>query len=147
MKHMCCLLCVLVFIMHCYGCVFTQTTDFYYNPQEISSVEIVVFGDPIPGELGLEESLISRVAEIPAFLEKMNAIERRTNWGEPITIKPGDIAIKIIYLNGEYDLVTWDAQVKCRKEMNHTGYSVFNQQKFIALINEYIDSKSIPETN
>lgn len=137
MKNFRVLLMILGIISNICGCKSLTGPEFYYDPNTIASVEIVLLGESVPESLTFEETVLSKIDNVAEFLSRINTVERRPNWGEPICITEGDVAVKIVYSSGEYDLLTYDAQVLYRDGQNRTGYTIFDQAKFDALIAEY----------
>lgn len=107
MKNFRVLLMILGIISNICGCKSLTGPEFYYDLNTIASVEIVLLGEPVPESLTFEETVLSKIDNVAEFLSRINTVERRTNWGEPICITEGDVAVKIVYSSGEYDLLTY----------------------------------------
>ena len=60
-------------------------------------------------------------------------------------LKTGDVVIKIVYDNGDFDLIDRAAQLKYRagrKKFVNYGYTAFEKEGFKALMGQYLEAKT-----
>ena len=127
--------------LFCSGCaLFTQ--KFHCNPSDVESITIVALseGADEKGNFVFREDLVYEVEDTSAFITELNNIECHINGGDPVSMEPDSIAIKITYKNGDRDLLTHDAQRLYRQDTGYDseGFWRFDKASFEALITQYI---------
>ncbi|MBQ4284167.1 MAG: hypothetical protein IJB96_09600 [Lachnospira sp.] len=61
-----------------------------------------------------EQIVICTVEDSKAFMQELNELNCYLVLGDPIGIESKQTAIKIIYSDGEYDLITYNGRATCR---------------------------------
>ena len=126
------------------ACRHKNTYDFLNSTDDIVSVSIVNLS--FDENRALVETEVKEVADINRFLNEFCNLDCYTYFGDPIAATPEgteDTVIKIIYDNGEYELINWKGQSKCTSERGldyYAGYRVFDEQPFEALIKKLLES-------
>ena len=114
---------------------------FLDSSSEIEKIEIVeVTGNYIGGQD--EQIFICSVEEKEALLKDLKELKCSRILGDPTCIQPGDKVVKIIYKNGEYELIGYYGQAKYTKErgyQKHKGRRSFQENDFEAFVMKYID--------
>lgn len=120
------------------SCRHKNTYDFS-NPIE-HIVAVVVVNLSFDEAKMLVETEVKQVTDIDGFLNAFCALDCYTWFGDPIPATPEgveDTVIKIVYKNGEYELVNWNGQSKSATEKGlvyYAGFRVFDEQQFESLI-------------
>ena len=90
------------------------------------------------------EEKVQQVEDQKAFIADFRDVNCFTYYGDPTGVTPEgveDTVIKILYKNDEYELINWKGQAEYTSEKGfryYAGYSVFDEQAFEALIEEYL---------
>lgn len=130
---------VLFFII--FNLVVPANYKFLHNSSEIERIEIVeVTGKYIDGQD--EQVFICSVEDKEALLKDLKELKCSRILGDTTCIQPGDKVVKIIYKNGEYELIGYYGQAKYTKErgyQKHKGRRSFQENDFEAFVMKYID--------
>lgn len=112
--------------------IFMNETD------AISYAAIVMIGFDSKGEL--QQTEISRMNDINLFMEDFKAVNCYTYYGDPLGIteeQTGTKVVKVVYSNGEYELINWNGQARYSLSSGfryYAGYHVFDEVQFLNLI-------------
>ena len=91
----------------------------------------------------LIENELSVIDDRQEFINSFRKIDCYVFFGDPLGVTPTGVeakVIKIAYESGEYELINWQGQAKYTAERGfqyYAGYSVFDQEQFEHLINDY----------
>ena len=126
------------------GCKKEVSYNFIQDQSEIDTIEIIEVGEP--DLQGVNEQIsICTIEDTTSFMGKFNQMKCYDHYGDPIGVLPDTIAIKILYSNGEYELITPIGQArytKKRQYKNYVGYRSFDNEEFNGLVSQYIDQNS-----
>lgn len=81
------------------------------------------------------------------FIKDFKKVDCYTYFGDPTGVTPeGDstTVIKITYKNNDYELINWNGQAEYTLERGfnyYAGFSVFDEEQFNALLNQYLSQK------
>lgn len=135
---------IIVLIILSAGCHIQY--DFLQSTAEIASVEIVEIGtisgwDEQKQTCLIDQSVIGRVQDIPSFLEEFCAVQCTLIFSDPKGVEEGDVAVKVTYANGDYELIGRGGQAKYKSgELGYgLGYRCFDEEQFHTCIAKYID--------
>lgn len=134
---------VLICITFCVSCRHREVYNFLNSFDKISSISIVRVSFDTNDELREEELL--KVENAHTFIKDFETIDCYKYFGDPRGLLNGvdnDEVIKIDYQNGEYELINWFGQSEytiSRGFSYYAGYSVFDEEQFNSLIDEYLD--------
>ena len=134
------------------GFVFDAITktefNFLHETSEIESIQIVIIGEITqttdtssenPTEVYTPKfDVIFNVREIESFIDDFSKIDCRRSF-PPDSPVLGDTGIKIIYENGDYDIICCNAQGEYRDGFYYadSGTVYFDETQFNELINSY----------
>lgn len=138
------LICVLtfLFIIPLFACAVPESNTFRDKLDEIESISIVEVG-----EFDHENSLyfeipLATVSELEEFAEKLAKLPYKYMFGDPVELVTGDVVIKIVYDNGDFDFIAWNAQRKYQFSESgvqaHYGFTLFDKAGFDALMDQYL---------
>ena len=126
------------------ACRHKNTYDFLNSTDDIVSVSIVNLS--FDENRALVETEVKQVADINGFLNQFSSLDCYTYFGDPVAATPEgteETVIKILYDNGEYELINWRGQSRFLAERGlkyYAGYRVFDEQPFEALIKKLLES-------
>ena len=128
------------------GCSFGVEYEFLHTTEEITSIEIVKLLEPEIENTGFKEEVLLSVDNIDVFIEKFTEIQCKVNYGEPSSMSVNTIAIRITYVNGDYELIDCAAQYNIFADRPgwQYGYYFFDKQSFKELIQQYYPPKELP---
>ena len=115
------------------SCFLTSGNKYYCNIDEIERIQIVELGD-----YDMEDTVLLEIEDLDNFVNRLNKIERSTNFGAPGSLFSGYIVIKIDYINGNCDLLYRNAQVFFESDTARYGHIFFDKEQFNALISDYL---------
>lgn len=122
-----------------------QTTYAFLNSvDDVSSISIVSLSFDQDGKM--IENEINKIQNVTAFLNDFQSIGCYEYYGDPIGATPEGIeddVIKILYKNGEYELVNWNGQSKYTNEKKfvyYSGFKVFDEKQFESLLDKYMSA-------
>ena len=143
MKKLLCLFIVLI-VVFAGGCSIKAAYKFLQSPTEISVIEIVkVSRDESTGEI--EQTTISTIDDIEVFLKDFSQVNCYLIYTDPKGIDDSALVIKIVYQDGEYELIDVRGQTQYTDESgfrNYTGYRSFDDIEFKNLISKYSEEQS-----
>lgn len=136
------IVCLICFICLLSSCRHQEAYSFLNSIEEILNVSIVSISFDENGVMTQTE--IEKIVNTDAFLDDFSNIGCYTYYGDPAGVTPegiSDTVIKILYTNGEYELINWSGQAKHTTEKGfryYAGYSVFDETQFESLIAMYL---------
>lgn len=110
-----------------------------YDISQINKIQIVEVGYQIvAGEL--EQKIVGEVTDNTAFLDSFSQLECFLNTGDPRGIGGRQKVIKIVYCNGDYELIGKEGQGKylSGQYKHYAGYRFFDDEQFEELIARYL---------
>lgn len=135
----------LIITLCCCSCKFIGKQKYFCDVDNVISVEIIQLDGFVYAEVYdfFDYTLICKIEDYSTFIERLNNLKHRKWGGEPLSFEEGDIAIKIVYNNGNYDLIHNEAQTMHRDGKNNSGYFWFDKTEYDELIDEYVAKYSI----
>ena len=87
-----------------------------------------------------EQTEIMVIEDIKAFIDDFTQLSCFKVYTDPLGVAPFEIAIKIIYSNDDYELISSNGQARYtqKKYKNYVGYYYFNDDEFDELIDKYL---------
>lgn len=128
------------------GCNSARGFEFLNSVDMITKVEIVMTMDPQKsdsnnkGILPLSTTVLKELSkkEQEDFLIKIQNIACDVIYNDPTVLEAGNIAFRINYSNGDYELITAYAQASYKSNIyKRTGHFGFDKEEFDELINAY----------
>jgi len=121
------------------GCNVKAEYDFLYSVDEISAIEIVQVDEE--SQEGFQQTMLAEIEDIETFLLEFNKLDCYSNYTDPIGIENGDIVIKVIYSNGDYEMIGCTGQARCEDGTfdNYVGRRYFEQEEYNNLIDSYTE--------
>lgn len=129
---------VLLFLLS--SCRVQTEYDFLLPNDEIVEISVVTLHHE-DGEV--IETEVKKVEDTAAFLEEFKKIGCYVYFGDPTGVTPDETdgtVIKILYQNGEYELINYCGQARYLEERGlvyYAGYYAFDREAFEALIKTY----------
>ncbi len=136
------MLCFIVMITHC-SCGLIGPQKYECDADEVVSIQIVRFTELIKEENRFDYTVLAQISDYETFIDRLVNLRHSVNWGDPKVMYEGYTVIRIDFRNGDYDLIHHNAQVFHRSGNNNTGFFVFNEKQFTALISEYITNNEL----
>lgn len=130
------ILCIFL-VTICCSCGWFGPQRYICEADEVESVQIIRLEKYVEGEYRYEYTVLSEIADRSVFIERLNNLKHSVNWGEPSQMDIGYVVIRIVYLNGDYDLLYPNAQRFHRSGVNNSGFFFFDEEQFQTLISEY----------
>ena len=130
---------VLFVLLNFVSCRVKTNYDFMHSKDSVVSVEIVLI--TINEVDGLQQKVQTIVEEPELFLNEFSQVKCYVWFSDPIGVKNNVLAVKIIYDNGDYELIQWNGQAKYERERglrNYTGFRVFDENEFNALLDNFL---------
>lgn len=128
------------FVLFTTGCGKTN----YPLMQSISNIvkiEVIVMGEIHDPYTKHEYTLIKEVSlkDISKLIKEFRKIECKKGFGDPKVLRSGDIGFRIVYNNGDYELITSYGQGShsSGKYLSSEGYYSFDKEQFELLIEKY----------
>ena len=132
-----CMLCIVSMLLCC-SCGFLGDQKYECEVTEVESIQIVRLDEYIEGECRFEYAILAEITDHATFINKLNNLKHSVNWGDPTHMELEYVVIKIVYHNGDFDLIHQKAQWFNRDGRNRSGFFFFDQNQFLALISEYV---------
>ena len=105
---------------------------------EIQAIKIVKLGTFNQETVLFDEEELANCSDLDAIKNELLQLPFHSIWNDPYELQEGEVVFKIIYNNGDFDLIGASAQWKYRAEKWHYGYTIFDKQKFEQLIAKYV---------
>ena len=112
----------------------------FLNPiTNICAIKIVEVGADDSQGIN-EQTEIMVIEDIKAFIDDFTQLSCFKVYTDPLGVAPFEIAIKIIYSNDDYELISSNGQARYTKKKykNYVGYYYFNDDEFDELIDKYL---------
>ncbi len=137
MKKISLLIIAILTLLFC-SCGLFGDQEYDCNIEDVDSVQIVRLDEYVEEEYRFEHTVLAEISDLETFVSRLNEIEHSVNWGDPRTLKTQYVVVKIVFHNGDYDLVHQDAQWLNRSGQHSYGYFFFDDEQFEALISDYV---------
>ena len=124
--------------MTCCSCGFFGDQHYECDGDTVDAACIVEVGDYNQDENRFNYTVLAEIVDVTEFIEQVNDLDHSVNWGDPGTFFAGDVAIKIDYSNGDYDLLGTNAQIFIHSGNYKYGYFFFDKEQFVSIIDQYI---------
>ena len=134
---------IVVFIFSLSACVYAPAS-YVCDTNTVDSVQIVRIGQLNEETREFEYAVIVDIVDCSTFVGRLNNLEDNDFFfllGDPDVFFDGDVAIRVNYHNGDYDLLKCKVQKFYRSGVSASGRVSFKQDQFNALIDDYL-----PET-
>lgn len=132
------LLICLVWMFLCSSCGLFSPQHYACDAANVDSIQLVQLRSFIEEENDFNFIVLSEITDSKTFANRLNEVSHSVNWGDPTTFYEEFTVIKINYMNGDYDLVHWYAQLFKRAGAYKTGYFFFDEKEFDSLISDYL---------
>ena len=118
-----------------------EKTEYPFNQSEenIVKVEVILMGELQGLYTEHEVTVIKEVSlKDSKFIDDFRKIDCKRAFGDPAELTPGDKGFKVIYKNGDYQIITQSTQGRHRSgKYFNTGYYSFDEEQFNDLIEKY----------
>lgn len=138
MKKIKLIYCILFIIGICTSCGLIGEQQYTCDVENVNAIQIISLGDYVEGEYRYDYTVLCEIPDEETFVKEFLDVECRVNWGDPLQLREGYVAIRIEYNNGDYDLLHPESQLKCRDGVINQGYFFFDKTEFDNLINEWV---------
>lgn len=131
---------IVVIIFSLSACLYVPAS-YVCDSSKVESVQIIELGKWDEETREYHYTVLVDVIDHSVFIERLNNLEDNDFFfifGDPDVFFNGDVAIRINYLNGDYDLIKCKIQNFYRSGVCESGRVSFNQDQFDALINDYL---------
>ncbi len=129
----------LVILLMCLcSCGLDNTYSFMNPEKEIDYITIATI--TIDENKELQQTEGKAISDINGFLKDFRCMRCDSWWGDPIGITEDCYAIKVVYQNGEYELIAWNGKAEYREDSgfrNYRGYHMFDEDEFQRIISAY----------
>ena len=125
------------------SCGFFGPQKYVCDENEVKSIQIVKLDSYDNNEYTYGYTVLAEIEDQSTFIKRLNDLKHTVNWGDPMVLKEGYIVVKIVYLNGDYDLFHYDAQFFHRKGVNNSGFFFFDKDEFNLLISDYVSDADL----
>lgn len=132
-------------LLSCCGCIRKKKYEFLQDTANICSIQIVEIGKRDDnGEI--KQTTICIIENIEAFLKDFSEVDCSSVFRDPAPLSGNETVIKILYTDGNYELIAYYAQSKFYDGYLHwyAGYYVFNEEQFDGLIIKYTNTDITP---
>ena len=105
--------------------------------RSIMNIEIVEVEENTPD---ITQTVVSNIEDIDGFIQDFLNVDCFLIATDPRGISKNCVAIKIIYSNGDYELIHASGQAEYTNETgfkNYVGYRYFDEAQFEQLISNY----------
>lgn len=131
---------ILLSVLCCCSCGLVKEANTYTDRlDEIQKITIVELLEYDSDTYTYSEKQLREVLDVNVFMDEMLALKCDSNWGDPQQLQIGDVVIKLVYDNGDFDLINWRAQIKRRSGTNRYGYMIFDEKEFDLLLSKYLN--------
>lgn len=120
---------------------------YMHEQSEITDVCIVMLHFDEEGYI--YTSNICTVDNVEKFISDFNQVDCSIWWGDPIGLIPEEtdekLIVKLIYSNGDYELIHWSGQARYTESSgmkNYIGIRMFDEKQFEELISKYTNNHS-----
>ena len=138
-----CIACIiLLFAVLCIGACRVQ--EEYSFSQSVDNISYIAIATAVFDEEGWFSHIEkTHIEDVEGFINNFRKIPCYIWFGDPIGIPPecdGENLIKIVYTNGDYELIHWSGQAEYVEEHGfqmYAGFSVFDEEQFKAFAASY----------
>ncbi|KAF0092086.1 MAG: hypothetical protein FD141_270 [Fusobacteria bacterium] len=132
---------LMIFLSHAFILSSCERAEYPFNQntENIVKVEVILMGELQGLYTEHEVTVIKEVSlKDSKFLDDFRKIECKRGFGDPTVLTHGDKGFKIIYKNGDYEIITYGAQGRHRSDKYFsTGYYNFDEEQFNDLVEKY----------
>ncbi len=133
---------LMIFLSHAFIFSSCERTEYPFKQSEenIVKVEVILMGELQDLYTEHEVTVINEVSlkDISEFIDDFRKIDCKRAFGDPAELTPGDKGFKVIYENGDYQIITRSAQGRHQNDKYfNNGYYSFNEEQFNELIENY----------
>ena len=122
------------------GCSKLEAFKYLHSADSIQRIEIVELTQKT--EDGFDQKVLCIIDDIDAFIDDFEAVDCYGHFMDPLGVDEGDITIKLIYNNGDYELVTQSGKAIFYADSGifryYKGYQTFDEEQFQALLDKYL---------
>lgn len=121
------------------GCSNQKAYELLNDASLISEIQIVWVGERSEGEYIPSQTVLSVVENTDSFVDELLSVDSESLY-PPASIPLDAKAVKIIYNNGDYELLTYCGQAYYRADEDFyqsCGCESFDKNQFNALIEKY----------
>ncbi len=122
------------------GCKIKTEYEFINEETRVSAIEIVLVGEGRPYTPN-EQEVLTTINDINEFLSEFKELNCYKHIGDPLGIWPDTIAIKVIYDNGEYELIAAMGQATYTLEEQYRNFNAgkyFEHEQFDQFLSNYL---------
>ena len=130
------IICIILALLCC-SCGFFGPQEYICEINNVESIKIVKLDQYVNGEYRYEYTVLAEISDHAAFVQRLNNLDHRVNWGDPGRLQTGYVVIRVDYINGDYDLIYPNAQWFNRDGVNDYGFFFFDVDQFDTLISDY----------
>lgn len=129
---------VIILIGFCCSYTLVRKSRYTCEGDNVESIQIVCLAEYHEDSYEFDYDILCEIDDIPFFVEQLNKVKCSMNWGEPLQLDTGHIAIRINYYNGDSDLLQSSAQWINRSNRTRYGFFFFDEMQFKDLISPYL---------
>ena len=120
------------------SCGLVSPQKYSCDVNEVETINIVMLNEYVKDDYSYKYTVLSQISDCSTFVDQLSKVDHTVNWGDPRQLQVQCVAIRIDYLNGDFDLIQPDAQIFNRSEVNQYGYYFFDDEQFDKLIADYV---------
>lgn len=140
MKKLCFIIPIILVTVLITGCSNQKEYELLNDASLISEIQIVWVGERSEGEYVPSQTVLSVVENTDSFVDELLSVDSELLY-PPASIPLDAKAVKIIYNNGDYELLTYCGQAYYRADEDFyqscAGCEYFDKNQFNALIEKY----------
>ena len=140
MKKLCFIIPIILVTVLITGCSNQKEYELLNDASLISEIQIVWVGERSEGEYVPSQTVLSVVENTDSFVDELLSVDSELLY-PPASIPFDAKAVKIIYNNGDYELLTYCGQAYYRADEDFyqscAGCEYFDKNQFNALIEKY----------
>lgn len=134
----------LVPILLCSSCKISDDRKYTCDVTTVDSVQIVQLDSYNKEEDRFSCTVLAKVENRDAFLQQLCSLRQSRVFNDPLFLKPTDIVIRVLYQNGDFDLIRNGAQKLSRNGKIDSRILAFSpSEKYNALIDEALKFPSL----
>lgn len=134
------LICICLLLILLSGCGIKKTYRYMYEKSRIVGIDIVYVGDSVDDYV-FEVEKVKTVSDTASFISAFEKLSCYLIYTAPKGIQSDSMAIKIIYDNGNYEIVGDGGAayfIQSRGFENYHGRRYFNKDEFTSFLSSYI---------
>lgn len=134
----------LVPLLLCSSCKLSEDRKYTCDVTTVDSVQIVQLDSYNKEEDRFSCTVLAEVENRDAFLQQLCSLRQSRVFNDPLYLKPTDIVIRVLYQNGDFDLIRNGAQKLSRNGKVDSRILVFSpSEKYNALIDDALKFPSL----